>query len=64
MFPICRIGKTYGDAPVALALCPATLPDLQNGKCQLRAGSRHGVAMGTALRPENGTTFALEAQTD
>src|SRR5271166_4938278 len=26
--------------------------------------SRHGVAMGTALRPGNGTTFALEAQTD
>src|SRR4029077_18044944 len=26
--------------------------------------SRHGVAMGPALRPGNGTTFALEAQTD
>jgi hypothetical protein len=26
--------------------------------------SRHGVAMGAALRPGNGTTFALEAQTD
>src|SRR5260370_6035182 len=26
--------------------------------------SRHGVAMGTALRSGNGTTFALEAQTD
>ena len=25
--------------------------------------SRHGVAMGSALRPGNGTTFALEAQT-
>jgi hypothetical protein len=24
--------------------------------------SRHGVAMGTALRPGNGTTFALETQ--
>jgi hypothetical protein len=26
--------------------------------------SRHGMAMGTALRPRDGTTFALEAQTD
>src|SRR3984893_15719799 len=26
--------------------------------------SRYGVAMGTALRPGDGTTFALEAQTD
>jgi hypothetical protein len=49
MFPICRIGKTYGDAPVALALCPATLPDLQNGKCQLRA-QRYAPEMERRLR--------------
>src|SRR5271166_1284371 len=31
---------------------------------QFEPQSRHGVAMGPALRPGNGTTFALKTQTD
>ena len=44
--------------------CPGDFTGFAERQCQPQARSRHGVAMGTALRPENGTKFPLEAQTD